>query len=410
MYRDSDVTAIETGDAATQRDVGARLGIDLAPLAKLTALMRRAGTAVRRRDAITTLLDAATGESGVALFHWDRWLCVAVRVDTRVTFGFASGTKVSKVWPALKPWQTFAPANRKKLEPWAREQAADRVVFELTPVVAMPTIPPRDAEALMRQLAERPDDKELRSVLADHLIEHDDPRGKLMRLAVEIEALQRNSDDRKKRELVVARLIKAHGGQLAGEIADHTSMYAFAGGLVDRVAMTAAAFRDHGARLFALQPIRRLTLAPSNTAALATLAKCPVHLLRELHLQCPDYQRVVELEALAGASFDRLEVLELEGMAPIEQPDAFTGWHAPRLRLLRFLTYVSIASLRSMRFDALEELALHGTRWGSLQLAPTEMPLDELELPKLRTLRLDHRYASDACLDRLRARGVDVQL
>lgn len=406
MYRDSDLTAIETGDEATQRDVGARLGIDLAPLPELAALMRRARAAVRQRDAIATLLDAATGDSGIAMFQWERWLCVAIRIDAQVTFGFGSGKRVSKVWPSLEPWEKFAPANRKRLEQWASEGGTDRVVFELTPIATTPTTPP-NAEALMRELAERPDDKELRSVLADHLIEHDDPRGKLMRLAAEIEVLPAHSDDRRKRELVVERLLEAHSRRLAGEIADYASTYELAGGLVNSVTMTAAAFRDHGARLFALQPIRGLTLAPSNTEALTTLTTGPVGVLRELYLRCSDSQRV-ELSALAGASFDRLEVLVIGGVAPIDQPDAFKGWIAPRLRSLRFMTYISFAALRGATFDALEELTLLGTRLGRERLVSMEMPLDELELPKLRTLRLDRDYATDECLARIRARGIEV--
>jgi uncharacterized protein (TIGR02996 family) len=421
VYRDADVSAIEAAwtasDAPKLVEIGTRLGIalDLRTLTRLHHLLPRTGTGVRRGDLIATFLNAATGDDGIALHTWRRWLCLAVRHEDRVIVGFARGTKVSKAWPELKPWSKDVPSNRKRLDLWAATHATDRVSFGLIAIARPQVNTPPNTDELIRQIVETPHDHEIRSVLADLLIEHDDVRGKLMHLQTEIDALPLYSDERNKREVVVGQLVKQYRRTLAGEIAEHANDLRFAAGFVDVVTMTAAAFRDHGARLFAQQPIRRLKLQPANSATVATLLKSPIDFLRELEIYLTASTRSISFAPLADARLARLEALELKGMGAIDDEDAFAALQAPNLKTLRFDADVVATTLRGLAknrgvCDRLEELTIR-TTWQR----PTRLPNDAaiadeafamFELPRLRRLVLDRCwFATPPRIAKLRERA-----
>jgi hypothetical protein len=117
------------------------------------------------------------------------------------------------------------------------------------------------------------------------------------------------------------------------------------------------------------------------------------------------------LAPLSRGAFDRLELLKLQGMAPLDEAGAFVGLQAPRLRSLVLETLVSLATLNGLAAnrviaDSLEHLTLRG----SMSARRTELPIDELALPKLRHALLERTSVGDGCIARLRARGVEVEL
>lgn len=417
MYREADVSAIEAAwkarDRKTLSALGARLGLALAP-ELLSALVKRGGTSVKRRDVIATLLEAATYEDGIALYVWDRALCLAVRAGDRVTAAVAvaagAGAKPSKIWPELKPWRTDLVGNRDRAERWALVDAEDRVAFSRTAVAAAPALP--DDRELLQQILEQPDDPAPREVLVDLWLSRDDVRGKLAKLDLEIAALPIASDARKKREAVRAVVIKQHGARIAGpEIVEHATDYTLHGGFVEDVTLSGAAFRDHGAALFARQPIRTVVLQPATPKTLAAFAKGPVDRVRALELRTAGE---LSLAPLQQARLERLERLIINGGAPLEDEAVFAALHAPRLRILECMTPVHVTALRGLARNraisaCLEELVIR-PMFSRFDRAPGEEAIardvfESLALPRLRKLHVRAWYVTDANVARLRARA-----
>jgi uncharacterized protein (TIGR02996 family) len=398
--RDVDITAVEAAwaasDLAALAVAGERVGLVIDEEVG-RALCHRSFRQVSGRELFATILRAVVEPAGIAVHIGALGIgvevvCLAVRTDARVVVGIRSVRGgPGDAWPSLRPWFKQLSRNHDRCQRWAKIAAPDRLAIPLAP---LPSSDRETEAALVAQLAERPDDPTVRMVLADLLLQTDDVRGELMRLAGSSvpEDLQRT-----------AELVRRHGPRLAGEIAELASAYTLAGGFVDTVAMSAATFRTHGDRLFRAQPIRRLILQPFHSKALATFVRAPhTALVRELELATTDLRATPTMAALADADFARLAQLDLEGvvLAGADGEHALAHLRAPRLRSLQIrrgrfelAAFSGLASNRALT-SSLETLVLSPTDGGS---ATSLTPFSTISLPNLRRLVLDNcRFGLEA--------------
>ena len=430
MIRETEIDDVlrawSAGESAALEATSARAGLVLR-LADLQALVAVAGDVLPRRDVIATLFEAMQ-DPGIALRVWKLgelgrrrdvvgrlgpWLCLAVRHGDRVVAAIRGFDSPGRAWPELKPWSKVLARNRVRAEAWADAMAGDRVAFRRRAGAAIEPVPAHASEVdLIREIIERPDDDALRGVLADVLAERGDVRGRLMQLEAEIAALPPRDPARLQREALAGHLTRQHRRHLAGEVDDHASEFTFARGFVDSVTMTAAAFRDHGARLFRAQPIRKLIPKPLGDAEIAKLATGPLELVRALQLDNRDIERRVSLAPLAHARFARLQQLELVDMI-LGDGDVFATIEAPQLHELAItrgaIGLGVLAGLVSNRAlcAALETLTIAASPLAPDPADPAllDRALASVELPKLRQLELDCPLLTEARVARLVARA-----
>jgi hypothetical protein len=105
-----------------------------------------------------------------------------------------------------------------------------------------------------------------------------------------------------------------------------TSAYSLAGGFVDVVELTPAQFRDHGERLFEVQPIRalRVCIRPPIDDVLKQLVAIPYTCrLRALEFHGEPHERTeLDLGSLWGGTLDRLDELVLSNVSLLLEPAA----------------------------------------------------------------------------------------
>ena len=326
--------------------VGARIGCALAvePLAVLDRLRGDVPLA----DVVLAIAQARLEPTGIALREHptnamrDRVVVLAVRGDAEITTGIATlrrATPLRTRWPELKPWFGELAKNRARALAWATCDGADRV---RVPLLATPADAPHPEQAeLIRQIAASPHDRALRLVLADLLLERDDPRGELMRLW-----LDDPIDNGERIAALEARLRSA----IAGGVAEHASDFSLAGGFVDSVTLTAAKAARVGDALFRAHPIRELVIEPMERSTLARLVTLPLLArVRALRLGRNTWRsHPVDLARFAGVPLDALEELVFDG-GVIDG----AGLVAPRLRALELRgSSIAAPALRALLHGA----------------------------------------------------------
>ena len=437
--RDADLDAIEKAYSNRNDEmlanVSARVGIQLT-MSGMHDLAKRLGGRIPLRDVLVTIDQAMTDAAGIALHVARRertdyttrnaqMLCLAVRHDGALVVGVQALEKatmgVGDAWPELKPWFKEYRRNRARAETWA--VAGTGVRFSIIVPTESHAIAsnPLDDAALVAALVENPDDLETRLVLADRLLEREDPRGEIIRLDLEARKLDARDPNRRALDEQLEKLHVTYRQRIAGDVASLATESKLAGGFVAHVTMPAPAFKKHGEQMFRAQPIRGLTVRPWSDDAVATLAKCPhLGLVRELTLESPltGSERAVAIAPLAGVVLERLDELRFE-RAITTGPDAerfFGELRAPRLRTLRIRSgFLGISAIRGLAGNArlcaqLEEVEL---RWlplafGGMRLDPTraealaDTAIEALALPNLRSLALDEVwFATDARVAKL---------
>jgi hypothetical protein len=208
--------------------------------------------------------------------------------------------------------------------------------------------------ALEAALLDEPDDLVTHTALADVLFQHGDPRGRFMLDQIALEKGNQSPEQARRLQLRVGKLLRTHGREWFGELA------AF---LLDEKGKPAADFRLargwlHGLRVKRLEPELATALARSPVASL-------------LHSLAFARAPRSALEALRDASFlPRLRGLEIGRPEDGGWGDAVVDLLArtPRLEELqieapgvdarRLLALPSLASLRVLQIEALDEYPL----------------------------------------------------
>jgi uncharacterized protein (TIGR02996 family) len=436
--RDDDFHAIQTAIYANQsaklvkagRRVG--LGLDLDAMTKLQAMLRGP---LKLTDVFQIINDATTAAHGLGFiefrsgrheFWGGRIVALAVRLGDTITVGVSVLRNVpmnaGDAWPILRTWFKELKKNRARAETWAQQEADDRVRVKILGAPASHT-PAKDATAdaeLIAAIVDNPDDVATRLVLADRLLEREDPRGEMIRLDLEARKLDEKDPGRREIEQQIAVLAKANRARIAGEVSEVASEYEIGVGFVERVTMAAGTFKKHGERLFRAQPIRALRLKPWNDEAVATLVKCPhLALVRELSLESVGigFERVVSIAPLAKLQLDRLEHLQLR-CTITTGPDGekfFRELVAPKLRSITVgAGFLGAGALRGLAVNKqlcsqLEDIHMHmlttscqDTRIESKANAIADEALGKIALPKLRSLSLsDVWFATDERIAKL---------
>lgn len=390
MIATTDLAAFEAAWAAADDAAFAKLAPQLgctfvharlAPLLSKYVDAKPAEVALAVDAAIAEPCGVALRETVLSQFHKLLVLAVCDLERRQITVGvrvFGKSERPGKFWEQFRPWYKDVPRNRAGATLWASQPADDRATFELVSRDA--GVRGRDEATLIRQIVDAPDDRALREVLADLWLERDDPRGELARLA-----LHPVPDGASR----IAALERAHGAQIARNVATHATAFELRGGFVDSVTLTAKRFARHGAAMFRSEPIRQLVISPLDADAISTLAASEhVALVRALRFESKvQTYRTLDLRPLAGRRLDRLEELAIHNHM-IPDP-VFDGLAAPRLRraeisssLLRADTIASLART----FSTLESLAMTDAR-GDL----TDPDLDRavaMTLPNLVSLEV----------------------
>jgi uncharacterized protein (TIGR02996 family) len=132
-----------------------------------------------------------------------------------------------------------------------------------------------DASAFLRTIAAAPDDDAPRLVYADWLEDRGDPRGAFIRVQCALAALPPDDPRRPDLEDAERRLRAAHAANWTAELNGAVRAAEFRRGFVEGVALSAAAFLEHGEKLLAPGLVRTVRLADCGDAVPA-LARCPL--------------------------------------------------------------------------------------------------------------------------------------
>ena len=234
------------------------------------------------------------------------------------------------VCPSCWPWFKEVARNAAHVRAWAAVTAEDRVQFRLVPLEADPE-PVGDVDDLLRQVIANPDDRALRAVLADALLERDDPRGEIIRLGLELDAVVAGDPRAAALRDRLAALEAQHGPTIARDVTDHVAAYKLRGGFVDSITLTAPRFAKQGAALFAAQPIREVVIDPIDARAMATLAKAAgFPRIRALRIVGDEWRpRTIDFTAFAGVRAAALAELVVRGC--LFAGEAFDALDAPAL-------------------------------------------------------------------------------
>lgn len=132
-----------------------------------------------------------------------------------------------------------------------------------------------DNDAFLQAILENPDDDPLRLIYADWLEERGDPRGEFIRVQCALARLPEEDPtypDLQERE---AELLAAHGAAWSAAVNKIATDSAFHRGFIERVSLGARKFLTHGAKLFALAPLRhvKLTRLGSSDVKLGSIPK-----------------------------------------------------------------------------------------------------------------------------------------
>lgn len=400
--RDEDFEAIElawqTHDAVGLAEAAVRAGLALA----LDHLAPFEDSSFTRKAIVATIASALSHPAGIATCgvggSWSHEVCLAVRHAGCLTIAIKPVARETVspagAWPELKPWFKDLAKNRARVEAWATREGEERVRIPLLRDTKREQ--QHDEDALLREIVANPDDPAARLVLADHLLEHEDVRGALIRFDLELANLPADDPHRVELERKSKRLVEDHGKRLAGLAGEVATEYRLAGGFVDEITIAAPAFKRHGDELLRTHPIRRVRIRPYTAAAVETLARSP-NLARVRELELASSAKHVPLAPLHGFAFDALEALELRDLITLgtDGETFFARLAAPRFRKLEVIGGLFGARpLRGLASNctSLVELAMANVRRaiGETRLEANAAALaDEafaaLALPSLRT-------------------------
>lgn len=255
-----------------------------------------------------------------------------------------------------------------------------------------------DAKALFNAIIANPREDTPRLAFADWCDEHGEPdRARFIRLQYEIDKLPPIGAKAAKAKKEEEALLKKHGKQWAGEIAEMVGFYRFRRGFVEMIRVTATDFIKHGDRLFDLAPLREVYF-DKLTDRTAVLAAQPAfgrietvgfssHIMDQVHYHG-------RLEALLASPY----LATVRGlnfrMSSLDYKDVERIVACPYLKALRHLDLstnqirtTSIAlvancdtlpSLTSLTIDANQQVNAEGMR--AIVDSPLAERLEHLEL------------------------------
>jgi uncharacterized protein (TIGR02996 family) len=242
-------------------------------------------------------------------------------------------------------------------------------------------------------ILENPDDTELRRVYADALIGRGDPRGELIQIQCDLEALPDGDPRRpvlRRREL---QLLADHEAEWLEPFREWLITARFRRGMLERISARPDRFFDGGgAALFAAEPVTSLSLRGLSGSAVDRLAAFPFRgRLRALAVRESAVGAAVAM-ALSDARFDALAELDLYGSRGGAQSgnEILDGPVAPRLTSLvlsgNYLgPRVLERLLTSPRFPSLRALALG---WEAKGPDGARLVRDRMALPAIERLDL----------------------
>ena len=117
---------------------------------------------------------------------------------------------------------------------------------------------------LLTAVLANPDADEPRDRLSELWMRTGDPRGELISVQMKLARQQGNGPQLRKR---AREMIEKHGRQWSGGIADLVDKFYFRRGFVEHIQVEASAFLQIAETLYALAPIRHLTLTGAHAVA-----------------------------------------------------------------------------------------------------------------------------------------------
>ena len=236
-------------DADAVVAAGKPLGVQLA-LPELAAL-EPALAELLHTDVISAIRAAVEVGVGHATATQPRFVtephhvhCLAVQTDTHVVVAIkrveTGRSTLLLAWPQLGTWsRVAAAATSASARRWALGDGDGRVRIPLANASGADR-PRHDPVGILAQLAERPDDRDLRDILGDVWAESGDPRGEMIALERELEVAPGRAAELRAR---IEGLALANRALIAGDIALHATAYSADSWHVRAVAMSAARFR-----------------------------------------------------------------------------------------------------------------------------------------------------------------------
>lgn len=345
---------LRSGDGAQVEAVSQLLGVELdepAVAALLTSVdvplhpsaIYGARAKFPLADALAVIAEAAASDGGVATREVRPWsgkvVAVAYRKGDTVWFGAGcasnSSLPMSQIWSELRPWYKKLDRNRKRLDTWVEREEG---VIALQ--VRERTGPTDERETHMAAVLADPDDRALRLVLADWLVEQGDAQGQMIQLGEATRIAVAQGERARAAELreQLKPMVAQHGDRIAGDVAQLAKSYGMPAGFVESVVMQANTFATHGERLLDAHPIRTLEVATVTASGLRRLPGAKA-LPRVRHLVLRQKWRKgspVDLEPLCtSGNLTGLERLDLDHCnVGGDAVGAFARLDAPALRAL----------------------------------------------------------------------------
>lgn len=268
-----------------------------------------------------------------------------------------------------------------------------------------------EGKALWAGVIEHPDDVGRRRVLADWLLERNDPRGTFIQVQCDLAELPAGPSERRTElERAEAALLQRYGQHWRSPIHPTLGTVIFRRGFVEEWQCTGDDFISRADRVMSKTPLRRLVLEYVTIGQLRHLiTKMPRFLsLREFELHKQWYW---PFTVLAGAPFERLEHLGVSGNHFNRDslvPTLNAPWW-PGLKSVNLMMKIELDELVTTKapLSAIEALNARaptdGNRWCSVFE----------RMPRLRTLELDlnhntARFAPPPSVSTLTLRGAQL--
>ncbi len=253
-------------------------------------------------------------------------LCLAVKTDKGLTVGIAAARandpEAGQIWSLLENWQADGSARcLQRARAWAR-RVRDRFVEIPLSTRAAPA-PRGTAQELLAAIIEQPESNERRQIYADLLLEQGDPRGELIHVQLQREALDA-TDERQsalaEREVLLRTPLEE---EWRARLADHFIHVEFRRGFIERATVHGAALFNGVERLLECEPVHHLRLIDLSPEDVPKLAMAPW--LKRLtglelhHLYRADRRRALNHE-------DVIRLFETDGLRQLKRL-GFAGQH-----------------------------------------------------------------------------------
>lgn len=231
-------------------------------------------------------------------------LCVVVRTERGVTVGIGAARgaqpEPGQLWPALDRWIPDGTARcLQRAHGWARK-VKDR--FVEIPLGVTPAVVPNTDAALLGAVMEQPDSKERRQIYGDLLLGQGDPRGELISVQLQLEAMEKDDEGRKpleEREVILRAGLEK---QWRERFQDHVIHLEYRRGFVERAVLHASAFFQGVDALLEAEPVRELRLVDLSPDDVPRLVMAPwlgrLTALELMHLQRSDRRRALNTDDL----------------------------------------------------------------------------------------------------------------